>query len=171
MSLENASPTFLGPICSGNHGAASRSPPLTSSTFFLLDLSLGAQEREAPFSSTVYSGVESLEGCLCEEGSKIVRGVHPGGLAAASGSNMTGTWRAFVLEPAGQWGEKEEAQPPLLRVGMPGPSLPALQTEAVRAQGMSFRPRVAGAVCTGANLPSLPLFANAQCLVTWVPIF
>ena len=45
-------------------------PPLTSSTFFLLDLSLGAQVREAPFRSTVNSGVESLEGCLCEGQSK-----------------------------------------------------------------------------------------------------
>lgn len=38
---------------------------LTSRTFFLLDLSLPAQVRVAPRSSTVCSGVVRVLGCLC----------------------------------------------------------------------------------------------------------
>lgn len=59
-----------GPKPSVGCSSFSLPPPLTSSTFFLLDLSLGAQVREAPFRSTVNSGMESLEGCLCGEGEK-----------------------------------------------------------------------------------------------------
>lgn len=40
-------------------------PLLTSRTFFLLDLSLLAQVRVAPRSSTVCSGVVRVPGCFC----------------------------------------------------------------------------------------------------------
>lgn len=116
------SPQLLLPgACLGRSQPSSMFPllllthTLTSSTFFLLDLSLGAQAREAPLSSTVYSGMESLEDCLCGRGEKG-RGKlgyqEPSaqtGLPQLPGSNTPGSFGSRMgsqpggREPEGSW--------------------------------------------------------------------
>ena len=91
--------------------SSSSPPPLTSSTFFLLDLSLGAQVREAPFRSTVNSGVESLEGCLCEGKKGWVSGrlQLSSGLSQHPGSNPPGSLGSRHNEGHGSGGKRPKS--------------------------------------------------------------
>lgn len=130
LSPENSSPNSPGPPSWGllSEGpkpsvspfSFSPTPPLTSSTFFLLDLSLGAQAREAPFSSTVYSGVESLEGCLCGKGKKGWR-EHGYSAPSAQLGPVTVSWLQYTRLP---W---LQGQNGVTALGAGGPRVPGPQ--------------------------------------------